>query len=62
MVLFRSRDYPVGASDGYLFGVAAGDGKGGVDRSNYIKNYLSSKQENNYDEVDAITIRKYYEK
>ena len=31
-------------------------------RSNDSKNDLSSRQENNDDEVDAITIRKYYEK
>ena len=30
MSLFRSRDYPVGASDGSLFGVPDGYGKGGV--------------------------------
>ena len=30
MSLFRSRDYPVGASDGSLFGVSDVDGKGGV--------------------------------
>ena len=31
MELFRMRDYPVGESDGYLFHVDAGYGKGGVD-------------------------------
>ena len=30
MALFRSRDYPVGASDGSLFGVDARYGKYGV--------------------------------
>ena len=29
-------------------------------KSNSRKNDLSSKQENNYDEVDVIMIRKYY--
>ena len=28
--LFRSRDYPIGTSDGSLFNVSVGDGKGGV--------------------------------
>ena len=30
MVLFRSRDYQFCTSDVFLFGVASGDGKGGV--------------------------------
>ena len=30
MALFRSRGYPVGSSNGYLFDVADGDGKGVV--------------------------------
>ena len=30
MELLRSRDYPVGASGGSLFGVSSGYGKGGV--------------------------------
>ena len=30
MVLFRSMDYTVGASDSYLFGVSYGGVKGGV--------------------------------